>query len=485
MKLTDLTLSEILSGLGKKEFSATEITKEYISRIEKFGKEINCYITQTPERALKDAAASDARRAKGAALALDGAPIGMKDLFCTKGIRTTAASRMLENFVPGYESTVSQKLGDAGTVLLGKLNLDEFAMGSSSKTSFFGAPVNPWKRELKLTAGGSSGGSSAAVAAGLCAAATGTDTGGSIRFPAAITGLVGLKPTYGLCSRFGCIAFASSLDCPGPIARTARDAELMLSAMAGYDEREATSADVKLSDKPLNLRGLKIGIIKEFGDIKISADMKNLFEKRLAELKSAGAETIEVSIPQVLDALAAYYIIAPAEASSNLARYDGVRYGFRAEGASNIIDMYEQTRAQGFGTEVKRRIIIGTAVLSSESYEKYFMQAARVRRMLADGFNAALKKCDLILTPTSAAEAFPLATEMSPLESYALDIFTVSINLAGLPAASVPAGLSAAGLPLGIQIIGKRFDDFLCLKLAGEIEKITNLRFKPSEITGE
>ncbi|MDR0449031.1 MAG: Asp-tRNA(Asn)/Glu-tRNA(Gln) amidotransferase subunit GatA [Rickettsiales bacterium] len=482
MELTDLTLCEIMSCLDQKEFSSVELTKAYLARMEKFRSEINCYITETPERALADAAASDARRAKNRALLLDGIPIGMKDLFCTKGIRTTAASRMLENFVPQYESTVSQKLADAGMVLLGKLNMDEFAMGGTSKTSFFGAPVNPWKRELRLTAGGSSGGSSAAVAAGLCAAATGTDTGGSIRFPAAITGLVGHKPTYGLCSRFGCIAFASSLDTPGTITRTASDAGFMLNEMSGFDPFEATSESRKVfPEKPI--KNLRIGIIKEFGDIKISADMKALFERRVAELKSLGCEVVEVSVPLALEALAAYYIVAPAEASSNLARYDGVRYGFRAD-ADNIIDMYEKTRAEGFGTEVKRRIIVGTAVLSSESYEKYFMQAARVRRLLSDSMDAAFEKCDLILTPASADAAFPLSEDLAPLSAYALDVFTILANLTGMPATSVPAGLNAAGLPLGIQIIGKRFDDWNCLMLAREIEKITGFSFRPGEITG-
>ena len=331
--MIDLTIKQALQKLKNREISATELTKAYLERIEKFGKDLNCYITITPERAMDDAAKSDERYGNGSALALDGMPIAMKDLFATRGIRTTAASKMLENFVPEYESTVSQKFIDAGTVLLGKANLDEFAMGTFSKTSFFGAPVNPWQIEKRLTAGGSSGGSTSAVAGGLAIAATGTDTGGSIRFPSAMTGLVGMKPTYGLCSRWGCVAFASSLDTPGPIARTVEDAALMLSAMAGHDDKDSTSSPNANFTSDGNLqpvlgdgKKLRVGVIKEFNNVQISEDMKNLFEKRIADLKSMGAEIVEVSIPNILDALAAYYIIAPAEASSNLARYDGMRY---------------------------------------------------------------------------------------------------------------------------------------------------------------
>lgn len=336
--MINLTLTQALEKLNNREISAVELTRAYLDRIEKYGADLNCYITTTPERAMADAAASDARRAAGNALPLDGAPIAMKDLFATRGIRTTAASRMLENFVPEYESTVSQNFINAGTVLLGKANLDEFAMGTFSKTSYFGAPINPWQIKRQLTAGGSSGGSTSAVAGGLAIAATGTDTGGSIRFPAAITGVVGMKPTYGLCSRWGCVAFSSSLDTPGPITRTVDDAALMLSAMAGHDPLDSTSATNGFTcTAPLEPilgdgKKLRIGIIKEFSDVKISDDMKTLFEKRISDLKSMGAEIVEVSIPNVLDALAAYYIIAPAEASSNLARYDGMRYGLRVEG---------------------------------------------------------------------------------------------------------------------------------------------------------
>ena len=488
--MINLTLTEALNKLNSGEISAVELTRAYLNRIEQYGADLNCYITTTPERAMADAAASDARRAAGDAKLLDGAPIAMKDLFATRGIRTTAASRMLENFVPEYESTVSQKFIDAGTVLLGKANLDEFAMGTFSKTSFFGAPINPWQMENRLTAGGSSGGSTSAVAGGLAIAATGTDTGGSIRFPAAITGMVGMKPTYGLCSRWGCVAFASSLDTPGPIARTVDDAALMLSAMAGHDPKDSTSAKNGFTcAAPLESvlgdgKKLRVGIIKEFKDVKISDDMKTLFEKRISDLKSMGAEIVEVSIPNILDALAAYYIIAPAEASSNLARYDGMRYGLRVEG-SDLIDTYKKTRAAGFGDEVKRRMIIGTAVLSSESYDVYFMQAARVRRMISDSFNTAFEQCDLIVCPSSASTAMPLDAGLSPLEFYALDLFTVAMNLAGVPACSVPCGLAQNGLPLGMQVVGARFDDMRVLQLAKHIETAAAIDNRPTTIMGK
>ena len=488
--MINLTLTEALKKLNTGEISAVELTRAYLERIEKYGADLNCYITTTPERALADAAASDARRSAGNALPLDGAPIAIKDLFATRGIRTTAASRMLENFVPEYESTVSQKLIDAGTVLLGKANLDEFAMGTFSKTSYFGAPINPWQIERQLTAGGSSGGSTSAVASGLAIAATGTDTGGSIRFPAAITGMVGMKPTYGLCSRWGCVAFASSLDTPGPITRTVDDAALMLSAMAGHDAKDSTSSTNGFTcTAPLEPilgdgKKLRIGIIKEFSDVKISEDMKTLFEKRISDLKSMGAEIVEVSIPNILDALAAYYIIAPAEASSNLARYDGMRYGLRVEGR-DIYDTFKKTRAAGFGDEVKRRMIIGTAVLSSESYDVYFMQAARVRRMIADSFASAFEQCDLIVCPSSAGTAMPLASDLSPLEYYALDLFTVAMNLAGVPACSVPCGLAANGLPLGMQVVGPRFEDMHVLQLAKHIEIAADIDNRPTTIMGK
>ena len=488
--MIDLTIHEALKKLKSGEISATELTRAYLDRIEKYGDTLNCYITRTPERALADAAAADARYKNGTARTLDGIPIGMKDLFATRGIRTTAASHMLENFVPEYESTVSQKFIDSGSVLLGKTNLDEFAMGTFSKTSYFGAPVNPWQLERKLTAGGSSGGSTSAVAGGLAMGATGTDTGGSIRFPSAITGLVGMKPTYGLCSRWGCVAFASSLDTPGSIARTVDDAALLLSVMAGHDEKDSTSESAGFNaHTPLDAilgdgKKLRVGVIRELNDVKISDDMKKLFDARIADLKSLGAEIVEVSIPNILDALAAYYIIAPAEASSNLARYDGMRYGLRVEG-SDLIDTYKKTRAAGFGDEVQRRMIVGTAVLSSESYEVYFMQAARVRRMIADSFNAAFEQCDLIVCPTSSGTALPLDSDLTPLEYYALDMFTVAMNLAGIPACSVPAGLAGNGLPLGVQVVGRRFDDLRVMQLAKHIEQFAGVDNRPTKIMGK
>ena len=489
--MINLNIKQALQKLKSREISATELTRAYLNRIEKYGTELNCYITQTPERAINDAAAADERYANGNPLPLDGIPIAMKDLFATKGIRTTAASHMLENFVPEYESTISQKFIDAGTVLLGKSNLDEFAMGTFSKTSFFGAPVNPWQIEKHLTAGGSSGGSTSAVAGGLAIGATGTDTGGSIRFPCSITGLVGMKPTYGLCSRWGCVAFASSLDTPGPIARTVDDAALLLSVMAGHDPKDSTSAPNAHFETDGNLqpilgdgKKLRVGVIKEFNNVEISPDMKSLFEKRIADLKSMGAEIVEISIPNILDALAAYYIIAPAEASSNLARYDGMRYGLRVEGI-DLEDTYKKTRAAGFGEEVQRRMLIGTAVLSSESYEVYFMQAARVRRMIADSFNRAFNDCDLIVCPSGASTAMPLDSDLSPLEYYALDLFTVAMNLAGVPAVSVPCGLATNGLPLGMQVVGKRFDDMRVLQLAKHIETVAAIDNRPTIIMGE
>lgn len=488
--MIDLTITEALQKLKSGEISATELTRAHLDRIEKYGKELNCFITLTPERALSDAAAADERIKNGTPRALDGIPIAMKDLFATRGIRTTAASHILENFVPQYESTVSQNFIDAGTVLLGKSNLDEFAMGTFSKTSYFGAPISPWQMERRLNAGGSSGGTTSAVAGGLAMGGTGTDTGGSIRFPCSITGLVGVKPTYGLCSRWGCVAFASSLDTPGPIARTVDDAALLLSVMAGHDPKDSTSANVKTEIsvplKPILGDGkkLRIGIIKEFADVKVSDDMKNLFEKRVADLKSLGAEVIEVSIPNILDALAAYYVIAPAEASSNLARYDGVRYGLRVEG-KDIYDTFKKTRAAGFGDEVKRRMLIGTAVLSSSSYEVYFMQAARVRRMIADSFNRAFEQCDLIVCPSGANTALPLDSDLTPLEYYALDLFTVAMNLAGIPAVSVPCGLASNNLPLGMQVVGKMFDDVRVLQLAKHIEQFAGVDNRPTKVMGK
>jgi aspartyl-tRNA(Asn)/glutamyl-tRNA(Gln) amidotransferase subunit A len=352
-------------------------------------------------------------------------------------------------------------------------------MGSLSRTSYFGAPVSPYQIERRLTAGGSSGGSASAVAGGLALACTGTDTGGSIRYPAAVTGLVGLKPTYGLCSRWGCVAFASSLDCPGPVARNAQDAELLLKSMMGHDPKDSTSSKLKIENGKLKIK--KIGIIKELADVKVSDDMKTLCSLRIKELSDSGYEIVDVSIPNILDGLAVYYTIVPAEASSNLARYDGVRFGLRAD-SDDLIDMYKKTRADGFGEEVKRRLIIGAAVLSSEAYEDYFLRAASVRRMIADSFSRAFEKCDLIICPSAADAAMPVDSEMSPLEVYALDLFTIAAPLAGIPAASVPCGRSKNGLPLGLQVMGPRFSDFSVLNLCRQIEKLTGLDNRPSLI---
>ncbi len=489
MNLTDLTLTQALEKLKSREITATQLANAYLDRIKEINPQLNCYITVTRERALADAAASDARYAVGTPLPLDGIPIGVKDLFATRGILTTAASKILENFVPEYESSVSQKLIDAGTVLLGKLNMDEFAMGSTGRSSYFGPAINPWQRNRKLTPGGSSSGSSCATMGGLAVAATGTDTGCSVRTPAAWTGGVAMKTSYGLCSRFGCIAYASSFDCPGPVTRTTDDCALMLSVMAGHDPRDSTSspladevaASLRTPLAELSPSGLKIGVVKELNEVEISEDMKRLQNERLEQLKSGGAEIVEISIPSILDALVAYYIITPAEASSNLARYDGMRYGLSIPGA-NLDDTYMKTRAAGFGTEVQRRMIIGTAVLSSESYEVYYLKAARVRRLVADGFARAFEQCDMIICPVTAGTAFELSAQMSALDDYALDIFTTPVNLAGLPACSVPAGLAANGLPLGLQVIGQRFDDLRVLQLGKTIEKLTNLDNRPSTI---
>jgi len=488
--LTDLTIKDSLTKLKAKEISPVDLTDAYIKKMQNNSK-YNAYVTTTTEQALAQAKVAEQHYMNGTNRPLEGIALGIKDLFCTKGIRTTACSHIIDNFVPQYESTVTQNLLNDGALFLGKLNLDEFAMGGSNETSCFGPVVNPWSKEVKLVAGGSSGGSAAAVAAKMCAAATGTDTGGSIRFPCSITGLVGVKPTYGLCSRWGCVAFASSLDTPGPIARTVDDAALLLSVMAGHDPKDSTSApnakfDIDGELKPVLGDGktLRVGVIKEFNSVQISEDMKNLFEKRIADLKSMGAEIVEVSIPNILDALAAYYIIAPAEASSNLARYDGMRYGLRVDG-TDLIDTYKKTRATGFGDEVKRRMIIGTAVLSSESYDVYFMQAARVRRMIADSFNRAFEMCDLIVCPSGAGTAMPLDSDLSPLEYYALDLFTVAMNLAGVPAVSTPAGMAENELPLGIQVVGRRFDDMRVLQLAKHIQQFSGVDNRPTVIMGK
>ncbi|APZ97353.1 aspartyl/glutamyl-tRNA amidotransferase subunit A [Sphingopyxis sp. QXT-31] len=466
--LTNLTVAQIRDGHRAGDFSAVEVAEAFNANVAG-AKSLNAFIVETPEHALAAAKAADADRAAGTLKPLSGVPIGMKDLFCTNGVQTTAASHMLEGFVPRYESTVSQKLWDAGAGMLGKLNLDQFAMGSSNETSYFGNVISPWKRKdggnAALAPGGSSGGSSTAIAARLCPAATGTDTGGSIRQPAAFTGISGIKPTYGRCSRWGIVAFASSLDQAGPMARDVKDCAIMLENMAGFDPKDATSLNMAVPDWEAalssDLKGKTVGIPKEYRLEGIDPEIDAMWDSGIAMLKDAGAEVVDISLPHTKYALPAYYIIAPAEASSNLARYDGVRYGLRdlPDGAG-LQDMYAATRADGFGPEVKRRIMIGTYVLSAGFYDAYYTQAQKVRTLIARDFEAAFASCDVILAPTAPSAAFGLGEKMAdPLAMYLNDVFAVPASLAGLPAMSVPAALNREGLPLGLQIIGKAFDE--------------------------
>jgi aspartyl-tRNA(Asn)/glutamyl-tRNA(Gln) amidotransferase subunit A len=474
---TDLTLAEARAALAAKRISARELAEAHLAAIEKL-KDLNAYITVTPERALADAAAADARIAKGEARPLDGIPLAIKDLFCTTGIRSTAASRILGNFVPPYESTVSAKLWAAGAVCLGKTNLDEFAMGSSNTTSAFGNVVNPWRRRgdnRDLVPGGSSGGSAAAVAARLCLGATATDTGGSIRQPAAFTGTVGIKPTYGRCSRWGIVAFASSLDQAGPIARTVRDAAILLREMSGHDPKDSTSADVAVPDFEAALgqgvKGLRIGVPKEYRLDGMAPEIEALWQQGIAWLKEAGATIHDISLPHTRYALPTYYIVAPAEASSNLARYDGVRYGLRVEEGGDLDDLYEATRGAGFGAEVRRRILIGTYVLSAGYYDAYYLKAQKVRALIQRDFDEAYKTVDAILTPATPSSAFAIGDKQDdPVTMYLNDVFTVPANLAGLPGISVPAGLDASGLPLGLQVLGRAFDEETVFRVAAAIE---------------
>lgn len=466
--ITNLTVAQIRDGHCAGDFTAVEVAEAFSANVAA-AKALNAFIVETPEHALSAAKQADADRAAGTLKPLSGVPIGMKDLFCTKGVQTTAASHMLEGFIPQYESTVSQKLWDAGAGMLGKLNLDQFAMGSSNETSYFGNVISPWRRSdggnAALAPGGSSGGSSAAIAARLCPAATGTDTGGSIRQPAAFTGISGIKPTYGRCSRWGIVAFASSLDQAGPMARDVRDCAVMLEAMAGFDPKDATSLDMPVpgweAALSSDLKGKRVGIPKEYRLDGIDEDIAAMWDNGIAMLKDAGAEVVDISLPHTKYALPAYYIIAPAEASSNLARYDGVRYGLRdlPEGAG-LQDMYAATRAAGFGPEVKRRIMIGTYVLSAGFYDAYYTQAQKVRALIARDFEAAWASCDLVLAPTAPSAAFALGEKSAdPLAMYLNDVFAVPASLAGLPAMSVPGALSRDGLPLGLQIIGRAFDE--------------------------
>jgi aspartyl-tRNA(Asn)/glutamyl-tRNA(Gln) amidotransferase subunit A len=486
--LTDLGIAAIRDGVRDGAFSAREVATAFIDKVAK-AKALNAFLVETPDHALAAADAADAARTTGDLRPMSGVPIGMKDLFCTKGVATTAASLMLEGFTPPYESTVSGKLWDAGAGMLGKLNLDQFAMGSSNETSAFGNVISPWRRSdggnAALAPGGSSGGSSAAISARLCPAATGTDTGGSIRQPAAFTGISGIKPTYGRCSRWGVVAFASSLDQAGAMARDVRDCAIMLEAMAGFDPKDATSLDLPVPhwEGALSgdLRGKRIGIPKEYRVDGMPAEIDALWERGIAWVKDAGAEIVEVSLPHTKYALPAYYIIAPAEASSNLARYDGVRYGLRdlPEGAG-LQDMYAATRAAGFGPEVKRRIMIGTYVLSAGFYDAYFTQASKVRSLIARDFDEAWKSCDLLLTPTAPSAAFALGEKSAdPLAMYLNDVFTVPSSLAGLPAMSVPGGLDGQGLPLGLQVIGKALDEQGVLNACLAIEERAGFTARP------
>lgn len=490
--LTHMTIARALAGLEKKEFSAEELTREHLAAMEKH-RDLNAYIVETPEIALKQARESDSRRAKGDATGLlDGIPLAIKDLFCTDGVQTTAASRILEGFVPHYESTVTRKLFEDGAIMLGKVNLDQFAMGSSNTTSAFGNVINPWRAEdgKDLVPGGSSGGSAAAVAARIAMGATATDTGGSIRQPAAFCGLAGIKPTYGRCSRWGVIAFASSLDHPGPIARTVEDCAIMLRSMSGHDPMDSTSADREVPDftKALtgDLKGLRIGIPKEYRLEGIPAEIDRVWEQGITWLKAAGAEIVEISLPHTKYALPVYYIIAPAEASSNLARYDGVRYGHRCRDGSTLSDMYGKTRAEGFGEEVKRRIMIGTYVLSAGYYDAYYIKAQKVRRLIYNDFTAAYEKCDAILTPTAPSAAFAIGeNEDDPLKMYLNDVFTVTANLAGIPAMSVPAGLNSLGLPLGLQVLGRAWDEETVFRVCGVIETAAKFDALPHTVLRE
>jgi aspartyl-tRNA(Asn)/glutamyl-tRNA(Gln) amidotransferase subunit A len=466
--LTDIGVAAIRDGVAAGKFKAREVAEAFIANVEK-GRALNAFVVETPDHALAAADAADAARASGGLKPLSGVPLGIKDLFCTKGVQTTAGSRMLEGYKPVYESTVSGNLLAAGAGMLGKLNMDEFAMGSSNETSAFGNVLSPWRRNdgsnVSLTPGGSSGGSATAVSARLAPGVTGTDTGGSIRQPAAFTGITGIKPTYGRCSRYGMVAFASSLDQAGPMARDVRDCAILLEAMAGFDAKDSTSLQLDVpkweSNLAADVRGRKIGIPKEYRIDGVPTEIDAVWEQGIAWMRDAGAEIVEVSLPHTRYALPAYYIIAPAEASSNLARYDGVRYGLRVQPEQGgLQDMYEATRAAGFGPEVKRRIMIGTYVLSAGFYDAYFNQAQKVRALIARDFERAWATCDLILTPTAPSAAFGLGEKMSdPLAMYLNDVFAVPASLAGLPAISVPAGLDGQGLPLGLQIIGKAFDE--------------------------
>ncbi|MDJ0971171.1 MAG: Asp-tRNA(Asn)/Glu-tRNA(Gln) amidotransferase subunit GatA [Kiloniellales bacterium] len=485
-ELTKLTIAEARDALARGELSATELTEAHIAAVEKV-RPLNAFLVETPDKAVEMAKAADARRGSAEAGVLNGIPLAIKDLFCTEGVATTAGSHILEGFTPTYESTVSAKLWQEGAVMLGKANMDEFAMGSSNMTSAFGPVESPWRRpgdNRALVPGGSSGGSAAAVAARCALGATGTDTGGSIRQPAAFVGIVGFKPTYGRCSRWGLVAFASSLDQAGPMTRTVRDSAIMLRAMAGHDPKDSTSVNRPVPDYEAALtgdvRGLKVGIPKEYRIDGMPEEIETLWRQGIDWLKAAGAEAVDISLPHTKYALPTYYIVAPAEASSNLARYDGVRYGLREPGES-LDEMYEATRGAGFGAEVKRRVLIGTYVLSAGYYDAYYNKARRVRTLILNDFRQAYEKVDVILAPTAPSEAFAVGEKMDdPIAMYLNDVFTVPSSLAGLPAISVPAGLGAEGLPLGLQLIGRAFDEETVLRVADVLEQAAGFDAEPT-----
>ncbi len=484
--LTALKISEIRDGLKAKDFTALELTDAYIDAVEA-ARGLNAYIKETPEQAREMAKASDARLAKGEGGALEGVPLGIKDLFATKGVHTQACSHILDGFKPVYNSTVTQNLFDDGAVMLGKLNMDEFAMGSSNETSYYGNVINPWRRansNASLVPGGSSGGSATAVSANICAAATATDTGGSIRQPAAFTGTVGIKPTYGRVSRWGVIAFASSLDQAGPIARDVRDAAIMLKSMASHDPMDTTSVNVEVPDYEQaltgDIKGLRVGIPREYRIDNMPDEIESLWQKGIEWLKARGAEIVDVSLPHTKYALPAYYIVAPAEASSNLARYDGVRYGLRVQG-DDIADMYSKTRATGFGDEVQRRIMMGTYVLSAGYYDAYYTKAQKVRTLIKGDFDDAFKNVDVMLTPATPSAAFAPGEITDPVQMYLNDIFTVTVNMAGLPGIAIPAGLSSQGLPLGLQLIGKPFDEETLFRTAHVMEQDAGFTAQPDK----
>lgn len=484
MSLTDLTIAAAVDGLRAKEFSARELTQAHVDAIAALDPVLNAYITRTPDLALVQADAADAALARGDAGPLAGIPLGIKDLFCTAGTRTTAASRILSPFIPPYESTVTAHLLRDGAVFLGKTNLDEFAMGSSNMSSAFGPVTNPWSPlDRKLVPGGSSGGSAAAVSAGLAMGATGTDTGGSIRQPASLCGIAGMKPTYGRCSRFGVVAFASSLDHPGPFARTVEDCAILLRSMAGFDPKDSTSADRPVPDFAAacarGVKGLRIGVPREYRQDGMAPEIGALWDQGLAWLRDAGATVVDVSLPHTKYGLAAYYIVAPAEASSNLARYDGVRFGARVDG-EDLTDLYERTRAEGFGDEVRRRIMIGTYVLSAGYYDAYYTKAQKVRALILRDFNDAFAQVDALLTPTTPNAAFAQGDKMDdPVTMYLNDVFTVPADLAGIPAMSIPAGLDGQGLPLGLQVMGRPFDEETVFAVSAAIEQAAAFTARP------